>query len=410
MPQVDDLMQEARVDALVVLGGTQDNPHMRYLLPRGRVSHAVLVKLRGRSPEVWVSAMEREEAAQSPVTVRTWSEARWEAFLRETGGNRTQAWVRTLAYVLAQYGLEQGRVAFVGKVELGTHWTLLQELQQRLPGMTILGQEGHNVLLAARSVKRPDEVERIARMGQVTVEVVGKLWDWLASRRLEKGVLMDGDQPVTIGRVKRLVRRWLLERGAVTPLGIIFAQGRDAGIPHSMGREEEPLYAGRPIVFDLFPQEEGGGYFFDFTRTWSLGYATDEALTLYEQVLEAHHRALKQVRAGVPGEEPYLQVCAYFEERGHPTLRSHPGTQEGFVHTLGHGLGLDIHEMPGLRSGMKQPLPADAVVTVEPGLYYPERGMGFRVEDVVHLPAQGPARVLAGFPYDFVLPVRGSAG
>ncbi len=402
---LDAWMQEVELDALVVLGGTANNPHMRYLVPRGRLSHAMVLKKRGEEPQVWVSSMERDEAAVTGHRVRVWTEARWPEFLKDAGGNRAVAWVYMLAYILEQEGLAEARVAFLGRVELSTHWSMLQSLQERLPRLHLLGQEGHRALMAARARKRPDEVERIARMGRITVEVVGRLWEWLASRRLEGGVLMDGTRPVTIGRVKRLVRAWLLEHDAVTPLGFIFAQGKDAGVPHSTGRDEAPLRAGVPIVFDLFPQEDGGGYFYDFTRTWSLGDAPERARELYQQVLEAHHLALEHLRAGVPAQEPYLRVCDFFEARGHPTLRSDPSTQKGFMHTLGHGLGLDIHEMPALRGGAEEPLPAHAVLTVEPGLYYPEQEMGFRVEDVVYLPPDGPARVLAEFPYDFILPV-----
>ncbi len=404
---LDRFLQQHQVDAVIVMGGTTDNPHMRYFAPRGRLSHALVLKRQGQAPKAWVSPMEREEAAQSDLTVHTWTEAGWSRWLQEAEGNRTRAWALMLVHILEREGLDQARVAVVGKVELGSHWSLLHEVQRRLPRLTLLGQEGHHALLQARATKDPDEIQRIRRMGRITVEVVGRLWEWLASRRLVDGRLVDGDRPVTIGRVKRLLRQWLLDLGATTPYGIIFAQGRDAGIPHSMGREDEPLEAGRTIVFDIFPQEEGSGYFFDFTRTWALGHASEEAQRLYEQVLEAHRLGMAHIRAGVACQDPYHRVCDYLEARGHPTLRSHPDTQVGFAHSLGHGLGLDIHEAPTLRNGVTQPLEPGMVVTVEPGLYYPEQGMGFRVEDTVLVREDGAAEPLADFPYDFVLPVRG---
>jgi Xaa-Pro aminopeptidase len=79
---------------------------------------------------------------------------------------------------------------------------------------------------------------------------------------------------LTIGDVKRKINLWLAERDAVPSEGFIFAQGRDAGIPHSQGNPDDMLRLGQTIIFDIYPQERGGGYFYDFTRTWSLGYAT----------------------------------------------------------------------------------------------------------------------------------------
>ncbi len=401
---LDPWLEHYRIDALLVFGGTADNASMRYLVPRGRLTHGVALKVRGQPTRLWVSPMEREEAALSGLPVFTWNDAGWARWMEQARGQRTQAWALMLAHILRQEGLDQARVAVAGKVELGSHWTLLEHLRQELPRLTLLGQEGHQALMQARARKRADEIERIRSMGRLTVDVVGQLWEWLRSRRLQDGVLMDRDQPVTIGRVKRLLRQWVLERGADLPYGVIFAQGREAGIPHSTGTPTDVLRAGVPIVFDIFPQEEDDGYFFDFTRTWVLGHADDRVQDLYQQVLEAHHLGLEQVRAGVPAEAPYHRVCDYLEARGHPTLRSHPETQEGFVHSLGHGLGLDIHELPAMRKGVTQPLEPGMVVTVEPGLYYPEQGLGFRVEDTVVVTEQG-IETLAEFPYDLVIPV-----
>ncbi len=404
---LDRLLREAELDALVVLGGTADNAAMRYFVPRGRLSGGLAVKKPDQPPSLWVSAMEREEAGQSEWPVHTWSEAGFYNFLQETR-DRNEAWVRTLATIFQKEGLTTGRIAVVGRVEFGTYWSLFHRLQDRMPGLTLLGEEGLKILLEARATKSPEEVERIRALGQATVEVVGRVWEWLGTARVRDGLLVDAQGEVlTIGRVKRQIRLWMLEQGADLPYGLIFAQGRDAGIPHSMGEEAAPLRAGQPIVFDIFPREANDGYFFDFTRTWTPGYATPEAEALYAQVLEAHHLALETLQAGQPAHEAYDRVCDYFEARGHPTLRTEPGTQQGFVHSLGHGLGLDIHEAPTLRQGNTQPLKPGHVVTVEPGLYYPEQGMGFRVEDTVWMDESGRPRVLVEFPYDFVLPLRG---
>jgi Xaa-Pro aminopeptidase len=98
----------------------------------------------------------------------------------------------------------------------------------------------------------------------------------------------------------------------------------------------------------------------------------------------------------------------YFEKEGHPTMRTHPGGHDGYVHSLGHGLGLDIHEDPRLSvaAGNATLLQPGHVVSVEPGLYYSERGFGVRVEDTVAFEEDGTLVTLTEYPYDLVVPMK----
>ncbi len=109
--------------------------------------------------------------------------------------------------------------------------------------------------------------------------------------------------PLTIGQVKSRIDLWVAEYGAENPEGTIFAMGHDAGVPHSTGNASDPLRFGQTIVFDFYPCEAQGGYYYDITRTWCLGYATDEALALYEDVLFVYHQVRSQLRlnARLPG-------------------------------------------------------------------------------------------------------------
>jgi Xaa-Pro aminopeptidase len=215
-------------------------------------------------------------------------------------------------------------------------------------------------------------------------------------------------EALTIGEVKGQINKWLSELGAENPSGTIFAIGRDAGVPHSSGNAADVLRLGQTIVYDIFPCEQGGGYFYDFTRTWCLGYAPDEALKLYEQV----HTVFDQVFAAFKKDEPFRRyqqlTCDLFEGMGHPTGRSHPETEVGYVHSLGHGVGLKVHERPasGAAAAVGDHLVAGVVATIEPGLYYPERGLGVRLEDSFWVSPQGTIEVIAPYPKELVLPVK----
>jgi len=175
--------------------------------------------------------------------------------------------------------------------------------------------------------------------------------------------------PLTIGEVKRRINLWLAERGVENPDGTIFAIGRDSAVPHSAGTPTDLLRLGQTIIFDIFPCEAGGGYFYDFTRTWCLGYAPDEALALFEDVSAVYHHIRSQMRLGAPCKDYQPMAWDLFEARGHPTQRSQPGTLEGYVHGLGHGVGLQVHESPSFSifSPDSERLEPGVVITVEPG-------------------------------------------
>jgi Xaa-Pro aminopeptidase len=139
-----------------------------------------------------------------------------------------------------------------------------------------------------------------------------------------------------------------------------------------------------------------------------LGYATPEAQELYDQVKEIFDKVMDNFDLNAPFKDYQRMVCEYYESKGHKTPLNTKAPIEGYVHSLGHGVGLNIHERPGsaLTAGDDQRLAAGVVFTSEPGLYYPEKGMGFRIEDTLWVRPDGHVERLAEFPYDFVLPMK----
>jgi Xaa-Pro aminopeptidase len=246
-------------------------------------------------------------------------------------------------------------------------------------------------------------------MGQITTSVVAQVADFLTSHPVHDEVLVKPDgAPLTVGDVKRRINLWLAEAGAENPEGTIFATGYDAAVPHSSGTATAPLRLGQPIIFDIFPCEAEGGYFYDLTRTWCLGYAPDEALALYEDVLSVYTRVVDEIRPGELFKTYQRLACDLFTARGHPTIMENPITQEGYTHSLGHGVGLNIHEKPSSRliDANSERLDPGVVFTVEPGLYYPQRSLAVRLEDTLWMRPDGVPEVLAPYPLDFILPVR----
>ena len=263
--------------------------------------------------------------------------------------------------------------------------------------------------MLARMTKDYFEVERIRRMGKITTEVVGLVADYITSQSAKGEVLfrLDGN-PLTIRDVKQHINLWLSERGAENPEDTIFTIGRDAGVPHSSGNLDDILRLGQTIVFDIYPCEAGGGYFYDFTRTWCLGYAPDEVLSIYEAVLSTYQQIVAQLEVGKPFKVYQEIACDLFSARGYPTIKEDPMTNQGYVHSLGHGIGLNVHERPwsGVTSDEMDLLIPGTVFTLEPGLYYPDKNMGVRLENSLWISPDKKIELLADYPLDLVLPVK----
>lgn len=180
-------------------------------------------------------------------------------------------------------------------------------------------------------------------------------------------------------------------------------------MPHSTGTASDALRLGQTIVYDIFPCEAGGGYFYDFTRTWCLGYAPDPVQKLYDDVKKVYDTVYAELKLNAPFADYQKRTCELFEAQGHPTIMGTPGIEKGYCHSLGHGIGLQVHEKPWCT--MINPSPSDilapnSVFTLEPGLYYPDDGMGVRIEDSLVAKADGTFEILADFPKDLVLPVK----
>ena len=413
---LDKLMAERNYDALLVTGGTANNPAMYYLANGASVTErTVLIKKRGAEPVLYVGTMERDEAKQAGLRVELLEKFHLLDLVKQCNGDWLQATARQYGQILADAGVAQGTVAAFGRAEMGAAYELLTAIDELHPQYNIVGEYGRGLLMTARATKDAAEARRIRAAGRKTMQVVGATEEFLTSHRAKDGFLVKQDgRRLTIGDVKAHIRQQLTAHGLIDPEnGLIFAIGRDAGVPHSRGRDKDPIALGKTIVYDIFPAEAGGGYYFDFTRTWCMGYATDEVQQAYEDVratLKAVVKALK------PNEltRTYQQLtCQLLEARGHPTIGRDPRIKSGYVHAIAHGVGLDIHEAPSFSDTDANPARLDpgCVITVEPGVYYPERGYGVRIEDCLWLnPETLKFEVLATFSQDLVLPVKGVKG
>ncbi len=408
---LDQLMKDDGVDAIWVTGSLQNNPDMVYFTGIHHVSQAELIKKQGKEPVLFLySSMEREEGEKSNLQTRL-LDNKWplDRFLKKSNGDLTAALAERMGKVFEELDLTEGCVAVSGNTQVSRTIGVLDDLRKQLPGIDFRGYTQNSLIDRASMTKDTVEVERIRNMGKITTEVVSRTWDYLANCKIlsEKLVNPFGED-VTVSMVKSKIRLWLAEVGADNPKETIFAIGHDAGIPHSTGNPDDILAPGKPIVFDIFPCEAGGGYFYDFTRTWCVGWAPEEVQKLHEQVKEVHHTIIDELKENAPFKRYQLRTCELFSNMGHKTICESYNLDEGYTHSVGHGLGLKVHEKPfsGISAKEDDILREGVVFSIEPGLYYPSKNVGVRVEDTVYLNPGGTFEKLADFPYDLIVPVK----
>lgn len=251
------------------------------------------------------------------------------------------------------------------------------------------------LLFPEREIKSKQEAEyvregnRLCSVGFTAAEKI------LKAARVSGRTLRHRGKIVTSESLRFAIESAILEQGG-NPQHTIVAGGDQACDPHERG--SGPLRPHELIIIDVFPRVNRTGYFGDMTRTYLKGRPREVQRRLVETVREGQRRAMRAIRAGIDGREVHKAVTDCFEDAGYATRHGKKGSV-GFIHGTGHGLGLEVHDPGRISPAAAVPLKLGAVLTVEPGLYYPGLG-GCRWEDVVHVTKTG-STLLSRHPYQW---------
>jgi len=235
----------------------------------------------------------------------------------------------------------------------------------------------------ARAIKTPDEVEKIKKAQAVNEKAMAHAIGIIQKSKARGGVLHYERKPLTSEFLQREIELVFIKEGYATTDSIV-AAGPGSADPHFTG--EGAIRENEPVVIDIFPYGKKDRYYADMTRTVVKGKASPEIKKMYDTVLEAQNIAIAAIKAGVTGKQVNDLVCEHFEKHGYGTTRTKSAS--GFIHSTGHGVGIDIHESPSIGEAGIDPLKPGNIVTVEPGLYYPRIG-GVRIEDMVLVTENG---------------------
>jgi Xaa-Pro aminopeptidase len=256
----------------------------------------------------------------------------------------------------------------------------------------------YGLFTARRRTKSVAELAGIRRAQRAAEAGMGACAALL--REAEDGgeALLHEGEPLTSERIKAAIEAVFHEHGCSSD-ALIVASGPQGAEGHNFG--SGPIAAGAPVIVDIWPQDRESGCFADMTRTFVPGgKAPGEIAAWHALCRQAHERAIAAIRPGLPVREVWGAACEEFEAAGHPTQRTKEDGEvltEGFFHSLGHGVGLQLHEAP-LLGRSAETLVAGDVVAVEPGTY--RRGYGgVRIEDLVLVTEDG-GELLTDFPYE----------
>jgi len=379
---LDSILTEKGAEALLLYSDSYKDANMYYLTKFLAPDPFIFLKRVDSDPVIVVNQMEYPRAQKQSIVkaVKSYSNYNY------------------LEAVKTTKDPQLGAMKFIAKVaekELGTGTRICVPPNFPVIAADVLREEGltinpmFGVVEKARETKDSHEVEEIKAVQAVNEEVTSEAIEVIANSDVgsNKTLLINGE-PLTVGKIKSFFGRKLLENGCLPEEDIIVACGTKASDPHYVGELKDKLKADQPIILDSYPRSIQKRYWTDMTRTVVKGRASDKLKKMFDAVSEAKNASFDAIQAGAVGSQVYDVCCDVLEKAGYETTRGGKKITKGMTHSLGHGVGLQIHESPRMSELYTSPLKAHSIVTVEPGLYDPQIG-GVRLEDIIEVTKSG---------------------
>jgi Xaa-Pro aminopeptidase len=355
----------SRAENLLIVADSDHDANMLYATGMFVPDAFIYLRLRGKNYIV-MNDLEIDRARHQAPHCRVLSLSNYQKKLRARGVKQA-GFAQIIQTILREKKI--GSVFVPQNFPLG----LATELQRLRVNIKVKPE-----FFAERELKSPAEVKKVSAALMMAEVGMAEAMQALKSAKVSRDRrLMYRGAPLTSEKLRSIIDCAILQAGGLAAHTIV-AGGRQGCDPHEIGHGQ--LFANELLIVDIFPRSQKTGYFGDITRTVVRGRASEAARKLYDTVLRGQLLAFKKIRAGVSTAEIHQTILGLFDAAGYKTGRRN-GRMQGFFHGTGHGLGLEIHEAPRIGSTSRGVLKAGQIVTVEPGLYYPEIG-GVRIEDV----------------------------
>jgi Xaa-Pro aminopeptidase len=373
---------------LLLFGDTERSAALRHEIPIAVIDPFLYAEVGGR-PFVTVSSIERERvAAARPDAERVDNADLGFHELLKSGITRDEVDVELAARAVERIGLREAVVDFDFPLGLAD--------RLRADGLSLTVDD--EAIKLRRRVKSESEMAGIRRAQTAAEAGMAAAAALLRQAEPVDGTLLVDGEPLIAEALRAALRAACEQHGAPAPPDVIVASVWQ-GTGHEAG--SGPLPAGLPIQIDLWPRDEASACWADMTRTFVVGGEPEEEILKQERlVTEAFEQVRATAKAGVTGRELHALTCDIFEREGYRTQRTGPGEDrnEGFQFSLGHGVGLRVHEDPSLGQAGNDPLVPGDVIAIEPGLW--ERNVGgVRFEDLLLITDDG-CETLTSYPYD----------
>jgi Xaa-Pro aminopeptidase len=369
---------------VLIYGDTIRSPELRHEIPL-TIPDGFLYAEHDGGRYVAVSGLEVPRLRElDSLEVLSWDQLGWEELLAN-GVDREELYLHIAERACGVIGLKSASVPASFPVELADHL--------RATGLELTPDRG--AFAARRRVKNEAELAGIRRAQRAAEAALDAARDLLRRAEIDGDRLRVDGESLTSEWIKRAIGDVFAAHDMAADEFIV-SHGAQSAIGHEMGFGA--IAPNEPIVIDLWPRDRETSCFADMTRTYCVGAPPDELVESHRLVKQALDEAIAAVKPGVSGHDVYRGTCELFQEHGYKTLLTKDMgevLEEGFFHGLGHGVGLEVHEEPGL---VGRPLVAGDVITVEPGLYRPGFG-GCRLEDLLLVTEDG-AENLTQYPYD----------
>jgi Xaa-Pro aminopeptidase len=355
----------SRAENLLLVADSDHDANMLYATGMFVPDPFIFLRLRGKNLMV-MSDLEIDRARQQAAHCHVLSLNNYQKKLRARGVKQA-GFAQVIQMILREKKI--GMVFVPQNFPLG----LATELQRLRVKIKVKPE-----FFSERELKSPAEVKKVSAALMMAEVGMAEAMQALKSAKVSRDRrLMYRGAPLPSEKLRSVIDCAILQAGGLAAHTIV-AGGKQGCDPHETGHGQ--LFANELLIIDIFPRSQKTGYFGDITRTVVRGRASEAARKLYDTVLRGQLLAFKKIQAGVSTAEIHQAILGLFEQEGYKTGHR-KGRMQGFFHGTGHGLGLEIHEAPRIGSTSVGVLKAGQIVTVEPGLYYPEIG-GVRIEDV----------------------------